>query len=841
MAPANSETTVDDLLVRAARPGDRQPSLVLVLGVRRSPKLVRSDESTRKLIRQFVHDVMHAPTDGPEHRLGLVVAGPQTRAEQLAKLTHIAARQMDAPGFFDLVRAPGKFDGRIRGRLDQLGKLVESALRDLGVTPADTAVVQQHTWELLARLTVSMPRLESPDETDWADVANRLVPVAGGPDLTAAFRLRDRLVALVSDYSPAAAQVDLELLRRDAHAMLDPTTRRHRRGWEALDHLHDRALESVRDEITASDGARCVRLDRHAARSQLLSGIADAEAVVVTGESGVGKSALALLGLTAASADAPDILQALCINLRHVPKLTLDFVSKLGCPLSTLLGELSAPQRMLIVDGADAVAEGRQDAFRYLTDAARRSGVKPVAVTSVDSTKVVRDMLAERCGCVTEYAVDPLSDADMNQIVKTFPELSIQNAHPRSRELLRRLVVVDLLVRAGVGGVPLTDADSMQTVWSALVRREDSDRGSPHAREMALLRLADLDLSGGERLDVIAEIDSAALDGLRRDGLLRTSPDGPFRIGPEFAHDEVRRYAVARLLLSGDNPPLKVLRYDAPRWSLSAARLACQAWLARTDTPTTRSGGRLAALQESFDGLVDAGHGARWGDVPGEALLALADPEAVLRDAWPSLIAADAAGLRRLARLVDQRHRRDNGIVDVTAVEPIITLLLEDHAPWTWGEHAQGLLRDWLRGHVVAMSGAGHRLRVALRQRLVAACAAADRLAEERAAAAAERAARAPEQERRFMESHSAMFVEIGYGDRRRQRPEIPHEITEAIVLELLALLGPDLGADGEAILCRVARDAPWRLAPALEESETGNALTHYPGLFVLQPESWLN
>ena len=831
---------VDDLLVRAARPDDRQPSLVLVLGVRRSPKLARSDESTRKLIRQFVHAAMDAPTDGPEHRLGLVVAGPQTRAEQLEKLTHIAARQMDPPGFFDLVRAPGKFDARVRGRLDQLEELVKWALHDLGVTAADTAAVQRHTWDLLARLTVSMPRLESPDESDWADVANRLVPVARGSDLMAAFRLRDRLVALVSEYSPAAARVDLKVLRRDAHAVLHPTTRRHRRGWEALDHLHDGALASVRDEITASDGTRRVRLDRHAARAQLLSGIADAAAVVVTGESGVGKSALALLGLTAASTDAPDILQALCINLRHVPRLTLDFVSKLGCPLSTLLGELSAPQRMLIVDGADAVAEGRDDAFRYLIDAARRSGVKPIAVTSVDSTKVVRDILAERCGCVTDYAVDTLSDADMNQIVKTFPELSIQNAHPRSRELLRRLVVVDLLVRAGVGGVPLTDADAMQAVWSELVRREVPDRGSPHTREIALLRLAELDLSGGERLDVIAEIDSTALDSLRRDGLLRTSPDGPFRIGPGFAHDEVRRYAVGCLLLSGDTPASRVLQAGGPRWSLSAAQLACQVWLARSDTPTKRSGNSFAALQESFDALVDAGHGARWGDVPGEALLALADPEAVLQDAWPSLIASDAAGLRRLARLIDQRHRRDNDIVDIGVVEPIITLLLEDHAPWTSGDHAQGLLRKWLRSHVVARSGAGHRLRIVLRQRLVEACAAADRLAEERAAAAAERAARAPEQERRFMESHSALFAEIGYGGRRRQRPEIPHEITDAIVLELLALLGPDLGTDGEAILCRVARDAPWRLAPALEEPETGNALAHYrPALLAELAEAY--
>ena len=249
-------------------------------------------------------------------------------------------------------------------------------------------------------------------------------------------------------------------------------------------------------------------------------------------------------------------------------------------------------------------------------------------------------------------------------------------------------------------------------MWSGLVRRPElPGRGSPDARDLALLRLAELEFAGGERLNVIGKIDPAALDGLRRDGLLRTSPDDPFTIGPEFAHDEVRRYAIARLLLSGDTPASRTLQAGAPRWSLSAARLACQAWLGRPDTAKTPLAGRLGVLQESFNALVDAGHGARWGDVPGEALLTLADPEAVLRDAWPELRAHDAAGVRRLARLVDQRLRDDNGIVDVIAVEPIIRLLLEAEAPWRSGKHAQGLFRAWLRGHVVTNTAVGHPLR----------------------------------------------------------------------------------------------------------------------------------
>ena len=828
-APAH---TPDDLVVSAARTDESQPSLLLALAVRRSPNLVVSDERARELIRQFVRAVMDAPAVGPETRLGLVVAGSRRHAEQLATLADLAVVQMDAPGFFDLVRTPDKFEAAVRDRLEQLEKLVERTQHELGEVEAGTGLVEYRTWQLLSRLTVLMPRLESPDETDWSGVVNGLTLVTRDSDLTAASRLRDRLVDLASEYSPKAARVDLTMLRRDSHALLDSTIRRHQHGWRTLDGVHRRARESVRTEIIAGDGGRSVRLDRNAAAMELLEALSSVDAVVVRGESGVGKSALAVVGLTAAGDADPGSLQVLCINLRQIPRLAFELESTLGCPLSTLLRELSAPQRFLVVDGADAAAEDRLDALRGLIAAARESAVKVIAVTSIDSNQVVFDALSE-CfgGRVAEHVVSSLGDSEIDDIVGTFSELERLNANPRSRELLRRLVVVDLLVRGQVSGTPLTEADAMNEVWSGLVRRREmSDRGFPDAREAALLRLAELELGDGERLDVISSIDSAALAGLRRDGLLRTSPDSPFQFGPEFAHDEVRRYAVARLLLASDSPASRLLEAGAPRWSLSAARLACQAWLGRFGTSTAPLSGRFVGLQASFDLLVAADHGSRWGDVPGESLLTLAHPEALLRDAWSELRANGAAGLRRLARLVDQRLRDGNGVVDIVAVEPIIALLLEDRAPWRSGDHVRDLLRDWLRGHVVANTGAGHRLRILLRERLVDACATADRrLAEEREAADAARAARTPEeveQERQLLERHTVLFSEIAHGGRRRrQRPEVPREITDEVVLELLALLGPDLGDDGEAILRRVARDAPLWLAPAVEELFTGRAL----------------
>ena len=195
--------------------------------------------------------------------------------------------------------------------------------------------------------------------------------------------------------------------------------------------------------------------------------------------------------------------------------------------------------------------------------------------------------------------------------------------------------------------------------------------------------------------------------------------------------------------------------------------------------------------------------------------------------------ANDDDGLKRLARLVEQRHCDDKGIVNLIIVEPIISLLLEGSAPWRSGEYVSDLLREWLQGHVVADTPTGHPLRILLRERLVEAYTEGDRrLREQQEAEEAARAAPTPEdieQERRFMESYQDFYLEVGNGGRqRRQCPEVPCECRDEVFLELLALLGPDLGEEGKAILLRVAQDAPSSLAPAVEEIFTGNALASY-------------
>lgn len=852
------EFAVDDLVVEAAEEGEDEPSLVLTVAARRTPNVVQSDEKSQALFRAFVQQLLIAPAYGPELRVGLAVAGAQEHVEQLKVLVRAALNQPGPDGFFGLVRTPKKFAKDVQGRLGQVEGLVRQALVDLGVTDPPAGVVEHRVWDLLSRLVVMTPRMEAPDDSDWAALANSLIPVARGTDLYGATQLRGRLLTLADDWAPSAASVNRSMLWRAAHDVVDSAFRRHRPGWQALGLLGEQARAAVRGEIASADGARRVRVDRGDVVAELRAAVAAAAGVVVHGESGVGKSSAALGSLTttdtmrgteskaadgATETGGAGASHVVCMNLRHLPSTAVAFEAAVGARLRDLLAEMSAPSRVLVVDGADAVAEGAQDLLTYVVDAAIAADVRVVAVTASDAKQLVVDAVSGRVSAgLVEVAVPPLSDTQVDSVVAEFGELAAMAANPRSRELLRRPVVVDLLVRGGVHGVPVSDFDAMQQVWAGLIRRNGvSDRGTPDARELVMLQLARFALQGGDALDVVGSLDPRALDGLRRDGLLRTSVDNPFRVGPEFAHDEVRRYAVARWLLSEGDLGRVLVDAGVPRWALGAARLACQAMLVAPSSAANPASGRFVRWQGVFDELVAGGHGERWTDVPGEALLTLRDPRPVLREAWPQLGADEQVGLQRLIRLVDQRLRDQNAFVRVAPVEPLVELLLEDETPWRSNKGARTLLGDWLRALVVSSVPAGYALREQMRTRLLELCAAAeDRLRAEEEARAAARAAITDEQREAQLQVRREavrkagkkwpIMGEIGYprSRPRRERPMISREITDEAVVEFLALLGPDLGEEGEAMLRRVADAAPEDLAPAVEGIVCGRALAGY-------------
>jgi hypothetical protein len=561
-----------------------------------------------------------------------------------------------------------------------------------------------------------------------------------------------------------------------------------------------------------------LRLERTDVRTGLATIMQEGdEDLVVRGDSGVGKSALVLDVTEAPTLDEDS--QAVAVNLRDLPDGLLEVMEALSEPLEELLAAMTAPTRLLIVDAAEAAAETKREVFGYLVRAARKSGVTVVAVAAETAAGLVLEEMKADGSTVKEFAVPPLSDEEITATVRHFPELERLASNPKGRELLRRPIVIELLARAGGKGVPLSEADALEIVWQQLVRNSERQNASlPDAREQAMLNLATHSL---KKTPVeTSALDAAAVAGLRQSGLLRRRGPLPWEREPAFAHDLVREYAVARVLVATKDPASELRKFDAPRWALPAARLACELLLSRSEA----SGGppeRFQWLQAEFDQLAQSGFGERWVDVPTEALVALADPVAVLTNAWTFLLQDNANGVRRLIRVLDLRHRKD-GFIDTMAADPVIAQLAKEGTPPNLGEETAELIKDWLMGHVYQRTSAGHPVRASLAKTITNQCEENEREADRRdAEAAAARAARSPEEiaaeEERIKKF--APFTELGFPRRKRRVPKRrrPYEWIDESSIGHLALLGKDLGPEGEAILRRIAEDEPHSLAPAVE------------------------
>lgn len=810
---------VDDLVVASQYEDEAEPSHILAVAVRRRPKFTTSDSETKKLLGDFVRS-SNAAGDEDKHSMMLVVAGPQKPAAQVAELAAIARASTEA-AFYHLVNEPGRFNAAVRGRLSHLTNLVQGALEDLKAE-ASADAAKTATWKLLSHLTVWQPRLESSDATDWDELANDLGHLTSDHNAQAGLQLRDRLESLAGQYSPQAATVSRSMVLRDVHPLVMPDRLRSTPGWQALDGLQTDCRRPIRSQIGGAKEQDGSQLERRAVRDELVTALHKAEVVYVHGDSGSGKSSITLAALDERKADGQQTLDFVYLNLRQVPPARIVLDSALGTPIVDLLATLSSPTRILVVDGGEFVTETSQTALSWLVAAGQSAGLSIVIVCTTESLAAIKSELpaAEH---TLEVKVGGLTDSELDQVTELNPTLRGLLGAKHSKDLLRRPVIADLLARAQVHETIVTETDAMQKVWATLVRRDGkNDRGAPDARDGAMRDLASFELGKITQNELLSNLDWEVVDYLRRDGLLAPASTSPWEQVPRFFHEQIRLYAVSYILLANADPVQELLKVSAPRWSLAAGRLAAQYLLAAENSDRNPSGGRFNRLQEQFDSLVGARLGERWADVPTEAVLPLREGGSLLSESWSSIVDANGFALRRLLRVLQQRHNI-GGFIDSAVAERVVRLLLELNYPPALRDSANELVRDWLLALVIQGAEVGNPTRIFLREKVVSQVREADeasRIATEEAAAAL--AARTPEQIAEEAERTSRFPVlggPIGF-ERRRQRRlrrDLPMLLADKWTVTALALLGPDLGESGQALLMRLAQDAPEDLEPAVE------------------------
>jgi hypothetical protein len=676
------------------------------IAVRRNPSLTTSDSASVPLIRDFLAIVTDHWSEVSAGRWRLILA-VSTNANAITQLAEVAELARSLPSGEELTNRlaqPGRIGASVRGRYDHITGLVRQASD--GLTSANGLNATELTWRLLSSLSVRSLRLERTDRVDRATAVSTLQRMLSNGTPAAADALFSRIEELAGQWEPQAAVLTQSVVRRSLSNYPLSRSARFATAWAIFDRLGVRLRDSIRPAL--GSGSQSLELPRPAERYRLLEAMQSVGmsvgALVVTGDPDVGKSALSLRALEALEADDAAVVS---LSLRDLPHSLMDLESQLG---GSAIDDVMAtgqvrPVRLVLVDGAESVLEGKGEVFRTVAAAALRAGFGVVAVTRIDGSRQVRDELeratelAGSGGTPGEYVVGALNDDERQALPTTFTTLARLGSDPRASWLLGRPGLVDALLRTGGALDPadlLCEADVFSAVWQSLIRRDEihaPGTASPDEREQAALSAAK------QTLGMTADPPhGTGARELRSDGVLRVPNNPALSSGDEFATDLFRDFALCRLFIKHGWEPLASA--GAPRWSIRAARLGSQTALLDQSRVSAWTN-----LSTRFSEIASA-HGDRWLEVPYEALLTLGDAESAIRELWGSLTEDHCGGLMTLLRLAEARYVRGT-IGDAFALAPLVKVSFcerprIENAPRlghrTVHEVIQDLVLAWLRG-----------------------------------------------------------------------------------------------------------------------------------------------
>jgi hypothetical protein len=791
-----AQSPVDDVIIDGVSPGAER---TLRVACRRRPMLSKSKDSTIKLFADFLQVVLRdqGAIAAGQVRLGLAVARSSESTGELATLTEVARRQPSRASFQAAINAASAHSSKVRSRLKSVDWIVEAALGHLGLENETKQSADELSWYLLRGLFVIDLQLEGDVAPGRTNVVARLRALTG--DVSRAEDLRLRLVEIASQSAICAGGLTQAMVRRELRSFgllgASPGFGSVRSQISLLElELQHRTQRSL-----PVPGATIFTLDRSHRQSELVELISTAppgSAVLVHGEPDVGKSALTLAAIDAIRASGG---VALAISLRDLPSAAVNLKAALGLgPTDLFAAAPSAPVSALVLDGAEVVQEGESGALGALLNAATAVGMTTVLVVRDDAAGAVRELLKIRgVDKPLEFDVGPLSAAEIAVLVQAIPELARLTSDPRAVWLLRRIGLVELLLKAaqGGGGLPETlssEAEIFATVWSILIRQNEGIVGgvSPDDRESAIIDVARQLLIGTPNQTTAG----AALASLRSDGiLLSQGRSAVWEAGDRFVSDVLRDFATARLLIR--NGLETIVTSAAPRWAIRATRLFAQARLAQAAECGGSIAERWAQLRAEFAELA-ARHGARWAELPWEALLTAGWADRALSELTPTLL--DSAEMRAEAIRTLKLRFSQAGACDPVISAPMVSWLVDtagmlDRPRSYRDDPILQLVLSWLRG-IARLEVACHDV--------------------------------TPYRPLRSRIRDVLMLREIERGEKER--------------LESLGLLGTDSNKASVAALGTIAQRAPGFLAPVVENLDVAMLLSKQnPGLLADLAEAY--
>ncbi|HEV2146284.1 MAG TPA: ATP-binding protein [Longimicrobiaceae bacterium] len=602
-----------------------------------------SDEECTKAIRDFWQDFKAGnPFRREDDRLVLVVSrGTETLLHHFVSLLDAAQAAGGGADFERRLAAPGFLSKTAIRYFGEVQKIVGASE---GGAPSATDL-----WPFLRLLHVLTLDLHTSTRQTEAQIRSLLAHgVREGNPRAVAEATWDRLVSVAGDAMDTARSFrreDLPTRLQELHAELGTGDQR------ILDRLRDHSAVVLRG-IRSTLGP-ALHLERASLVQRVLGELESAQAVLVTGPAGCGKSVVAK--------DASRILSATCPTLAFrveefaQPHLDVTLgAAQVGVGAETLRAILGAqPRTVVLVESVERLLEkSTREAFRDLMDqVAADRGLRLVLTCRDYSADQVQASFLTAAGIrygVVE--VPPLDDAELAEVEAALPPLAYPLTNPRLRAILRNPYFLGQALRipwSAERPLPESEREFRALFWREIVRAEShGPAGMPRLREEAFqgvavrrARALSAHVPGGD-------CDPAALEALRNDSLLDSPAGAPSFVAP--AHDVLEDWAILHWLDE---------QYQRGERSLEelseavgghpAIRRSYRAWVAELALRDSAAADRLFRAA-----LVGAGGSAQFRDDTLVALLRASSAPEFLARHEAQLLTGDRTVLRRLIHLL---------------------------------------------------------------------------------------------------------------------------------------------------------------------------------------------
>jgi len=661
----------DDLVLTAGGVGGQERRIEVA--IRHRPSFTSSDKGFVELAADALRSLDKRPREYAQdlRRLALVVATRTPNAALVRELTDLARAnptpEINASALSHKRQAIRQANTRLRAAVDLAAKSVD---------PNAEQCTEELYFNFLRALFVVDLDLEGDAAADRHARVNDLVGSVDDADFASAASVFSELVRLSAEWDPAEATVDEALLRRRVGEKFRlPRSDRFPSAWSRLRRLTDRAVHATNSDLHAG-----FSLPRTSVVAELKQALDEFPIVLVRGEPGAGKSAAILVATQDRRGELVRVV------LRDLPPTVLEFEHQLGGGLKDVLAgaQRGVDRPLLIIDGAEAVLENRESLLRDILGAIPNDpdGWNVCIVSRTEGSKRVEGLVAQLHPDWKTKSIDipGFDDAELELVTARFPQLRHLLAEKRSRWLLRRPFHLGLVLRdqmqSVLGGKVLSESDLMTVFWQEIVRLGEvmgSAKGSPDGRDLTLSELASGQLRD-EPQGQIAFSEPAAISGLRADGVLLSVQASRRGKTIDFAHDVLRDFAVAQVLLKSALLGDHLAAAQAPRWSLHACRLAAQHRLHKLDGQSVVA--EFSNLISIFASIASE-HGERWAEVPYEALLTVGGVEEAMTALWGDLTADEGVGIRSILSVLDRRFTVKGYMADVTVWESALKVILE--------------------------------------------------------------------------------------------------------------------------------------------------------------------